>query len=116
MLRVEDITQSTVLVERGRMADSFWTRLRGLTFVRDLSPGDGLLLRPANQIHTHFMAIPIDVIYLDADERVLDVDAALAPFKFGRLRRQARAVLELPAGTAAAHGVQPGDQLRVSVI
>jgi len=46
---------------------------------------------------------------------VVDMDAALPPGKFGRMRRKARAVLELPAGVIQAHGVQPGDQLRVTV-
>ncbi len=115
MLKVENVTRAAVLVDRGRLADNFWTRLRGLMGVRHLPEGDGLLLKPANQIHTHFMAIPIDVLYLDAESRVVDMDAALPPGKFGRLRRKARAVLELPAGVIQAHGVQPGDQLRVTV-
>ena len=115
MLKVEDLTQETVLVDHGRLANTFWTRLRGLMGVRDLPTGDGLLLKPANQIHTHFMAIPIDVLYLDKEQRVVDMDAAMPPGKFGRLRRKARAVLELPAGSIQDHGVQPGDQLRVTV-
>jgi len=115
MLRVDNVTRAAVLVDRGRLANNFWTRLRGLMGVRDLPTGDGLLLKPANQIHTHFMAIPIDVLYLDAESRVVDMDAALPPGKFGRMRRKARAVLELPAGVIQAHGVQPGDQLRVTV-
>jgi uncharacterized protein len=114
MLTVEDVTQGRVLVERGRKADNFFTRLRGLMGVRDLPEGDGLLIVPANQVHTHFMSIPIDVVYLDREDRVMDFDEAMGPFRFGRLRRGARAVLELPAGAVAAHGVQRGDQLRVA--
>ena len=114
MLTVEDITQERVLVDRGRSADNFFTRLRGLMGVRDLPQGDGLLITPANQIHTHFMAIPIDVVYLDKEDRVMDFDETMRPFRFGRLRRGAKKVLELPAGSVAAHGVQRGDQLRVA--
>ena len=112
MLRVDNVTRAAVLVDRGRLANNFWTRLRGLMGVRDLPAGDGLLLKPANQIHTHFMAIPIDVLYLDAESRVghgRGVAAAVRRMRLGR------AVLELPAGVIQAHGVQPNDQLRVTV-
>ena len=83
MLTVEDITQERVLVDRGRKADNFFTRLRGLMGVRDLPQGDGLLITPANQIHTHFMAIPIDVVYLDKEDRVMDFDERCARSALG---------------------------------
>lgn len=114
MLTVENITQGCVLVDRGRRADNFWKRLRGLIGVRELPQGDGLLIVPANQVHTNFMSIPIDVVYLDGENRVMDFDETMRPYRFGRLRRGAHAVLELPAGSVAAHGVQRGDQLHMA--
>ena len=54
--------------ERGlrsmRVADSPWTRLRGLIGRARLQPGDGLMLRPASSIHTSFMRFPIDAVFL----------------------------------------------------
>ncbi len=82
MLRVDNVTRAAVLVDRGRLANNFWTRLRGLMGVRDLPAGDGLLLKPANQIHTHFMAIPIDVLYHPDRCAWWTWGAALPPGKF----------------------------------
>jgi uncharacterized membrane protein (UPF0127 family) len=65
MLRVENQTRGVVLVERGRVADNFWTRFRGLIGVRNLPPGDGLAIVPCNGVHCMFMSIPIDVVYVD---------------------------------------------------
>jgi len=87
-------------------------RMRGLLGRRDLPVGEGLLLRPAPSIHTWFMRFPIDVLFLDADLRVLDVIPELEPWRVAA-RRGARAVLELPSGEAARRGVRTGDPLKL---
>ena len=115
MLTVEDVTQGRVLVDGGRKADNFLTRLRGLIGVQELPEGDGLLIVPANQVHTNFMSIPIDILYLDDEDCVIDFDETMRPYRFGRLRRGSHSVLELPAGAVAAYGVERGDQLRVDI-
>lgn len=114
MLQVDNLTRQTRIVERGRVANTFWTRMKGLMGVRDLPPGDGLLLMPANSIHTHFMALPIDVLYIRADGCVVDMDENLRPWRFARIRPQARYVIELPAGTIAAQGIEVGDTIAMS--
>jgi uncharacterized membrane protein (UPF0127 family) len=114
MLQVDNLTRRTRIVEEGRVAATFWTRMKGLMGVRDLPPGDGLLLAPANSIHTHFMAIPIDVLYVQPDGRVVDFDENLRPWRFARIRPQARFVLELPAGTIARQGIAVGDTVGIS--
>jgi uncharacterized membrane protein (UPF0127 family) len=94
------------------VADSAWTRLRGLLGRRRLSPDAGLLLLPTGSIHTWFMRFPIDAVFLDGDLRVLGVAAELRPWRLAG-RRGARAVLELAAGEAARCGIEPGDRLNL---
>jgi uncharacterized membrane protein (UPF0127 family) len=113
-LRIENVTRQTTLVERGQVADTYWRRLKGLMGVRHLVLGEGLLIRPANQVHTHFMAIPVDVVYLDDQNRIIDIDHDLRPWRIGRLRRAAHSVVEAPSGTAAATGCAAGDLLRIT--
>lgn len=113
MLRVENVTRGVTLVEAGRVADNPWTRLKGLIGVRTLAAGDGLAITPCNGVHCFFMSIPIDVVYVSADDRVVDVDPAMQPWTVGRLRRGVRYVLELPAGHCARTGTAVGDQLSV---
>ena len=89
------------------------TRLKGLLGRSSLEPGEGLLLRPANSVHTAFMRFAIDAVFVDRDLRVLDVEAGLRPWRMAG-RRGARAVLELPAGEAARRSLAPGTQLRLA--
>lgn len=110
---VENVTRGHTLVANGRVADSFLTRLRGLIGHGPLDDGEGLLIVPCNSIHTHFMGYPIDVLYVDRSQKVVAIDHDMKPWRFGRIRRGARLVIELPAGTVQAAGTEVGDQLRV---
>ena len=94
------------------LADTPWARLRGLMGRRELAPGQGLLLRPSGSVHTCFMRFPIDVVFLDRELVVLDVAAAVRPWR-ARGSRGARAVLELAAGEAERLEICAGDRLTV---
>ncbi|MEA3338233.1 MAG: DUF192 domain-containing protein [Chloroflexota bacterium] len=110
-LQIDNLTRSRTIVSRGRVADSFLPRLVGLMGSKDLADGQGLLILPCNSIHSHFMRFPIDVLYVSRDLRVVAVDHGMQPWRFGRIHRDSRFVVELPAGTAAATGTEVGDQL-----
>ena len=100
-----------VVCERCAVADSFFTRLRGLLGRSELPRGEGLLLIPAPSVHTAFMRFPIDVVLLDRDLRVLAVREAVKPWRTAGARG-AKITLELPAGEAARQGIEAGAQLR----
>ncbi len=109
--RVTNSTRNTLLADGAARADSFLTRFKGLLGVAHLAPGDGLHITPCNSVHTFFMKIPIDVLFLDASQRVVGVAHALAPWRVSQVYFGAKSVLELPAGTAAATLTQAGDAL-----
>ncbi len=115
MLHVENLSRGgIVLVDRGRTANNFWTRFRGLIGVRRLPEGDGMAIVPCKGIHCMFMTIPIDVVYVGDGDRVVALDPEMRPWAVGRIRRAARYVLELPAGAIRRTRTETGDQLRVS--
>lgn len=112
-VHVENLTRGEILATAVRVADNFWTRLRGLMGSAPLAPGGGLLIAPCKSVHTHFMRFPIDVVYLSEAHEVVGIDEHLAPWQFGRFYRGVRFVLELRPGSARATRTQVGDQLRV---
>jgi uncharacterized membrane protein (UPF0127 family) len=115
MLRIHNLTRNTTVVEQGRVADNFVTKFRGLMGVRHLPTGDGLLITGCNSVHTHFMRMPIDVLYIDAHDRVVDIDPQMAAWRIGRPRKVASYVVEVPSGTAERTGCAVGDQLLISL-
>lgn len=112
-IQIENVTRGITLVSRGRAADNAWTRLRGLIGGKPLQDGEGMLIVPCQSIHTHFMSFPIDALYISPDQQVVGADREMKPWRFGRLHRKARAVLELPAGAIGRSDTQVGDQLRI---
>ena len=109
--RVINRTRSRVLGDKVREARSFKERFVGLMGQKELPMGDGLHIVPCNSIHTFFMRIPIDVVFLDAERRIIRAIQALPPWRATSVYFSAKSVLELPAGVLAASGTQEGDQL-----
>ena len=99
-----------VVSERCLIADTPRLRMRGLLGRADLPAGEGLLIRPTNAIHMWFMRFAIDAIFLDEHGEVLRVAERLQPWRMA-VRRGAKSVLEVAAGTCADAGVRPGDRL-----
>jgi hypothetical protein len=92
------------------MAEKGWARMRGLLGRDGLDPGGGMLIDASPSVHMFFMRFPLDVVFLDRDRKVVRVVANLRPWRVAGARRAA-AALELPAGAAAAAGLEVGDIL-----
>lgn len=93
-----------------RLADGFFSRLRGLLFAPALQPGQGLLIRPCAAVHTAFMTYPIDVVFLDRAWKIRRIVPCLLPWRAAAFPG-AYQTLELAAGEAARLGLQAGQSL-----
>lgn len=111
-MEIINVTTGKSLAREARLADSFFSRLKGLLGTNSLLMGEGLVIRPCNSIHTFGMSYSIDVVFAADGDRVTRAVSCLEP---GRMlaSRGSRYVVELPAGTIARTGTKPGDQLRL---
>ena len=114
-LIVKNVSKQTTLVEQGRVANTFFSRLKGLLGSPPLQKGEGLLLENEKSIHTLFMGFTIDVVYLDKTNRVIKIDSEMPPYRLGNFVSKAKAILELPAGTVQETGTTIGDTLLLSI-
>lgn len=103
-------SDGTVIAAQIALAETPLRRMKGLLGRRELSPGEGMLFRPAGSIHMFFMRIGLDVVFCDADLRVVRVVRGLRPWRIAGARG-AKVAIELGAGGAA--GVEPGDRLQL---
>ena len=85
-------------------------RRRGLLGRDGLGPGEALVIAPSQGIHTFGMQFAIDVVFVDRHGGVLTIAHAVPPRRL-RVSWRAFAVIELPAGTCHAAGLQAGDVL-----
>ena len=95
------------------VADSSFRRMKGLLGRKGLATGGGLWIRPSSGVHTLFMSFPIDVVGLDKQYRVVHLWPAVRPWRVTRVSLAVRTVLELPAGTISATGLQVGECLTI---
>ena len=111
-------SKQTVLASEVELADTSWSRMKGLLgqTSEDFPAGKGLWIAPSQGVHTIGMKMPIDVVYLDSGYRVVHVHHALPPFRIAALKFKARSVIELPAGTLAQTETSIGDVLEISEV
>ncbi|MFC4767933.1 DUF192 domain-containing protein [Effusibacillus consociatus] len=92
-------------------ADKFVSRFTGLMFRKKLPENKALLLVPCKSIHMFFMRFPIDVMFLDKNNRVVKIVENLRPWSLVPPVRSAHSTLELPVGAIRRHGIQVGDRV-----
>lgn len=110
-----NVTRQAFLATELSVANTHLRRLLGL-LRRDrkaFGNGSGLLIVPSHGVHTLGMRFPIDVIYLDASNRIIDLHENVRPWRFTPMRMDAATVLELPIHTIVATGSSIGDQVEI---
>ena len=110
-------TRQSYLATALAVADTHWTRLRGLLGLAasDFRNGSGLWIVPCHGVHTLGMGFPIDVVYLDRAMTVIHIQNDLRPWRFAPVRTQAASVLELPCRTAAESRTVVGDKIEITI-
>ena len=91
-----------ILADRVTVARGLWRKGVGLMGRRFLHEGEGLLIPGCSSIHMFFMRIPLDVIFLDAERRVVKVHRQVKPWCLAFGGKGARDVLELAADAIPA--------------
>lgn len=101
-----------MLAETADIADTSAKRRTGLLKHTSLGPGEGLWIVPCEAVHTFGMKFAIDVVFLNKKRVVRKIRHAM-PKRRIAVDLLAHSVLELPAGTLAETGTEPGDQLEL---
>jgi uncharacterized membrane protein (UPF0127 family) len=91
------------------IARSFWSRLIGMAGQRYVPLGAGLYLPDCRAVHTHFMRLSLDLVYLDGSGCVLAVRRSVPPWRAPGPVQGTVDLLEVPSGGAGLTRV--GDRL-----
>jgi uncharacterized membrane protein (UPF0127 family) len=113
-VRITNDTRGVELAAAAMLADTRWTRLRGLLARPRLRPGEGIVITPSHGVHTYGMRYAIDVVLTDREGRVTGLYPGLEPGRHTRLHREAAHAVELAAGTIVASRTRCGDRIRMS--
>ncbi len=111
-MRVQNRTKAVLLGDAIDVADTSSKRRTGLLKHAGLAKGQGIWIVPCEAVHTFGMKFSIDVLFLNKKRKVLKIRENMGRWGIA-ICLSARSVLELPAGTIAATGTQPGDELEL---
>jgi hypothetical protein len=104
-------TRESFLGLRVASADTLFMRLKGALGKLGLKPDDGIWLAPSSGIHTIGMLFPIDLVYLDAANRVIHLVEHLGPGRISPIRIGCASILELESRSIYASDTRVGDEL-----
>jgi uncharacterized membrane protein (UPF0127 family) len=95
-IRFRGLERAVLLGVEVPVASAHRSRLIGLALLGRRRAGAGLLIPRCSSVHTFGMRFPIDVLFLDDEDRVIELRRAVPPGRFIRCPG-AMAVLELPS-------------------
>jgi uncharacterized membrane protein (UPF0127 family) len=110
-------TRNAYLASHLSVADTHWSRLRGLmgTDAASFPAGNGLWITPSRGVHTLGMKFSIDVLYLDTNKCVVHVERNLKPWRVARVSARTVSVLELPGDSLKSSGTTVGDEIEIAL-
>ena len=91
-------------------ANTFITRFMGL-MGKEITRDEGLLIRPCNSIHTFFMKMAIDVIFLNNNDEVVHKISNMQKRKASPIIKGSKYVIEAYPGVFDS--VDLGDKIEV---
>lgn len=83
------------------VAESYWDKFRGLMLKKDFKPlffDFGGEAKNRCALHTFFMLEPIDIVFINSKNKVVDIQTAEPWNPLIRPKEKARYVVELPKG------------------
>jgi hypothetical protein len=110
-------TRQTFLATEMRVANTHWSRLRGLMGIKpaNFGFGQGLWIIPCHGVHTWAMRFPLDLVYLDTHNVVVHLEENVKPWRFAPIRMDTVTVIELPWHTIWNSGTSAGDQIEMEL-
>ena len=112
-MKIVNKTRQHILAENAVIAQTLLKRITGLLNHSKLNPGEALIIKPCNSIHTFFMRFAIDVIFVDAQGRIIKTIRSMAPFRISGIYFRALFCIELAAGTLESTSTRIGDYIAI---
>lgn len=105
------IYNDMVIIDHVYVADTFFERLRGLTFKKKLSDNEGLLIAPCRQIHSYGMRFIFDAVFISNSGEILHIIENMNLCKVSPYIKNCSKVLEIKAGTVSRYKIETGNSI-----
>lgn len=93
------------------VAENFFSKAAGLIGKKNLPEKTGLLIMKCKGIHTFFMRFPIDVVFINSNNKVVKIIENLKPWRMPMPVLSSKFVLEFPSGLLKLYLIQINDKI-----
>lgn len=108
--------KNILLTDQLSIADTFFSRLRGLMFKKHIDHREVLLIKDCKSVHNCFVYHALDLVFVDRDSRVVKIIHNFKPWRFSRIYFKAKDVFEFKSGFLKGEegkNIEEGDTLEV---
>jgi len=102
-----------VIAQKGRMADTFFSRMVGLLNRTSLLKDEALIITRCQSIHMFFMRFAIDAIFVDKKHCVVGLVKGIRPFYLSPIFFRSSYVIETPEGRIVQTETSLGDKIQI---
>jgi len=110
---IKNKTKKNIVNKNTVMCNEIISKFLGLMFSK--KQNKALILKFENEksisLHMFFVFHPIDVIFLDKDNIVVDIKETFRPFTFYKSRENAMYAIEIPQGNIKKTKTEIGDKI-----
>lgn len=107
---IRNLSKKTIIAKKPVFATRFFQRGFGM-IGKEFAEFDAMVFHNCSSIHTMFMSMKIDVIFVDSDNRICEIRKALDAWKPFVSSKDATTVIELPCGVIEISNSARGDVL-----
>ena len=109
-MKLVNAATNEIIADKLVMKDSFFGRFWGLLGTKSLGDGEGIILKPCTQIHTFFMRMPIDAVFIGNNLEVLHVIENMGAWRLSPLLLKSVYTVEVGAGALKGR-LKKGDSI-----
>ena len=95
MNRLVHTVTGEILVEILLVRATFWGRLRGLLFHREMETGSAMLFIATKRVHTHGMLFPLDLYFFNCSMCLIDSQHRVMPWRLPESPEGTQHILEI---------------------
>ncbi|MBI4016586.1 MAG: DUF192 domain-containing protein [Candidatus Aenigmarchaeota archaeon] len=113
---IRNLTRNTLIARNPVILTSLIGHMLGLMFKKKIIP-HVLLFRTERHVslHTFFVAGPIDLIFVNKQNRVVEIKENLTPFSFYSPYENATAIIEAKSGTVRKTRTKINDTIKYNL-
>lgn len=112
---IQNLTKNEVIAKRPVFASSMLMRCRGM-IGRSFDSFDAMIFEGCNMVHTMFMSIPLDLIFIDKNNAVKRLAMHVKPWRPMIRCGKAVTVIEMADGILECLNIEEGDILDLNAV